>query len=127
MSKKIRIEDLAKEIERSVKNMNQEVDRDIADISKDIAKKTVKTLRQKSPKRTGDYSKSWTSKKVDKTGQIIYVKDPEYRLTHLLENGHALRRGGRTTGQVAPRKHIEEAEVTAVNEFVDEVTRRLGY
>lgn len=126
MSNKIRVDDLAQEIAQAVKHMNQEVEQDIADITKDIAKKTVKQLEKTSPNRTGDYAKSWASKKTGKTGQIIYARDPEYRLTHLLENGHALKSGGRTVGQVAPIKHIERAEEAAVNEFIDEVTRRLG-
>ncbi|EAA0289527.1 HK97 gp10 family phage protein [Listeria monocytogenes] len=126
MANSIRIDDLVVEIAQSVKTMNQEFEKELADISKDVAKKTVKKLKQDSPKRTGDYAKSWTSKKTNQTGQIVYAKDPEYRLTHLLENGHALRNGGRKVGDVKAKKHIQKAEEEAVNEYIDEVARRLG-
>lgn len=78
------------------------------------AKQTVKELKQTSPKRTGKYAKTWKYGRVDtargsaKWHTFIYNKD-NYRLTHLLENGHATRNGGRTKEQV----HIAKADELA--------------
>ncbi len=49
-------------------------------------------------------------------------KRPEYRLTHLLEDGHAKRDGGRTKAM----PHIQKHEQDAVQEFerrVEEVIK----
>ena len=65
-------------------------------------------LRANSPKRTGDYAKGW-SYKVDEdvpgsyTGHVY--NRSHYQLTHLLENGHVKRNGGRVAGI----SHIEPA------------------
>lgn len=39
-----------------------------------------------------------------------YVKDPEYRLTHLIKNGHQTRNGGRTKGNDFIDKNYSKAE-----------------
>ena len=97
MANKISIDDLAKTIESEVRNWTKDVVDDIDDIKKDITKNGVKQLRESSPKRTGDYAKNWTSQKLKNGDQVIYQKAPTYRLTHLLENGHAKRNGGRVS------------------------------
>lgn len=80
----------------------------------ETAKATVAELKRTSPRDSGEYAKSWRSKR-DKTlkgkwaySRIVYNKD-HYRLTHLLEKGHAKVNGGRTAAQ----PHIEPAEEIA--------------
>lgn len=74
--------------------------------------------------RTGDYMRSWTIAKGEKSGTrngaVWYAAPPHYRLTHLLEDGHRTRNGGFT--RAFP--HISYGEVEAVKlyeEYVKEV------
>ena len=41
---------------------------------------------------------------------VWYVKDPEYRLIHLIKNGHAKRNGGRTKAQDFITSNYEKME-----------------
>lgn len=82
----------------------------------EVSKNCVKELKATSPKRTGNYAKGWTRKKeVDSSNKSAYVvhNSKHYRLTHLLEKGHAKRGGGRTK----PRVHIAPAEEKAISEI----------
>lgn len=48
----------------------------------------------------GKYRKSWTQKTVTSVASslaTVYTKKPYYRISHLLEFGHAKKGGGRTT------------------------------
>jgi hypothetical protein len=122
MANKISIDDLAKTIESEVRNWTKDVVDDINEIKKDVTKSGVRTLKASSPKRTGDYAKNWTSKKLKNGDQVIYQKAPTYRLTHILEKGHAKRNGGR----VAPEVHISPVEEQIVSEFTSRVEKRLS-
>lgn len=118
---KISVDQLAAEIAKELSKYSQEVVEKINLSSEKIGKAAVKQLRQTSPKRTGEYAKSWTMTTEKAVGQphkrIIHAKAPHYRLTHLLEYGHAKVGGGRVEG----KPHIRPAEEMVIQEFVREV------
>ena len=117
----ISIDQLAAEIAKGLAEYSQDIVEKVNISSEKIGKEAVKQLRQTSPKKTGKYAKSWTMSTEKEIGQphkrIIHAKAPHYRLTHLLEHGHAKRGGGRVEG----RPHIRPAEEEVIREFTREV------
>ena len=115
------IDQLAAEIAKGLAEYSQDVVEKVNISSEKIGKEAVKQLRQTSPKKTGKYAKSWTMTTEKAIGQpdlrIIHAKAPHYRLTHLLEHGHAKVGGGRVEG----RPHIRPAEEQVIKDFVSEV------
>lgn len=85
----------------------------------ETAKETVALLKETSPKKTGDYAKGWTMKKNGK--DIVVYNKTRPSLTHLLENGHPLRNGGRARAF----KHIEPAEKFAQETFEKKLKEKL--
>ena len=91
---------------------------DLADTSmKKAVRKTAKSVKDEissnAPKRTGAYSKSWTSKKTKENSHSLEMtvhSKNRYQLAHLLEKGHAKRGGGRVSG----KPHIAPAEENGV-------------
>ena len=118
---KIKIDQLAAEIAKGLAEYSQDVVEKVNVSSEKVGKAAVKKLKQTSPKKTGKYAKSWTMKTEPEIGQphkrIVHVKAPHYRLTHLLEYGHAKVGGGRVEG----RPHIRPAEEEVIREFTREV------
>lgn len=126
MSERISADKLAAEIMRQVEEYTKEVKETTQKVAKSVSGKAVKKLKENSPKSEngGTYAKNWT-RTTDKYGITIYNKSPTYRLTHLLEKGHQLRRGGRKIGEVRAYPHIEKIEQESIEEYVEELERRL--
>lgn len=102
-----------------------EYDQNIADATKqitdEVAKEAVDTLKKSSPKLTGSYRKGWRKKQsyADKrTKRNTVYNETDYQLTHLLEYGHASRNGGRVRAiqHIAP---VEQATIEALQERIE--------
>lgn len=98
---KTTVDGLLEAITEELGQYSQDVTEGLKKEIKAVAKESVATLKQTSPRRTGDYAKGWTSKTEYESAEDIRVrvynaKKPQ--LTHLLENGHAKVTGGRVDG-----------------------------
>ena len=119
----VNIDQLASEIAKGLSEYSQDVVEKVNISSEKVGKAAVKRLKKTSPKRpgSGKYAKAWTIKTEPEVGQphkrIVHVKAPHYRLTHLLEHGHAKVGGGRVDGI----PHIRPAEEQVIKDFVQEV------
>ncbi|HEL0756720.1 TPA: HK97 gp10 family phage protein [Streptococcus equi subsp. zooepidemicus] len=109
--------DLANEIARALQEYSSEVEDEIDSIAEEVVTKAVQELKATSPKRFGKYAKNWRFKKNSKGSYVIHNADPTFRLTHLLENGHVLRNGGRS--KAIP--HIKPVEEKVKEQFEKKV------
>lgn len=90
-----------------------------------IAKEGVKTLKETSPKNKrasahrGRYAKGWRVKKEVGKGEVYCTihNKTDWQLTHLLENGHVTRNGGKTK----PIVHIAPVAEQCISEYVKNV------
>lgn len=120
----VRIDDLADEVMKGLKDYASIAIDDLKAAIKNAGETVKDEIEKTAPKRTGKYRKSWAVKKTSETSDSIKVvvhSKTQYRLTHLLENGHAKRGGGR----VAARPHIAPAEKKGEEQLIREVERKL--
>ena len=92
------------EIANSVKKITHEVSKEFKD-----------NTRRDAPRgKRKKFYKNIAIKKIRETPSgatdMWYVKDPEYRLTHLIKNGHATKNGGRTKANDFITKNYEKME-----------------
>lgn len=126
----INIDQLANEIMYDLNLYLANTVEDVETAVLETAKETVEELRKTSPVgTTGDYAESWNQKRDSsirgkwRFSRVVYSKKPDYRLTHLLEHGHAKVNGGRVKGQ----PHIKKAEENASVRLHAKLIRKLRY
>ena len=121
----VKIDDLAAAVVQELQAYRAEAVEDLKGSVKKTAKVCVKTLKQTSPKDTGAYAKSWKSRKAYENRSTIRMQvhnADHYQLTHLLEDGHALKTGGRAPAH----PHIQPAADAASELLEKDVTIRIG-
>lgn len=110
---KISIDDLADAIGERLRVYQGETAHKVLNVTQKTMKRFVKITKQRAPRQLfnanrkskrqpGTFAKAIRSTVEDNgiagSKGIWYVGGDEYRLTHLLVNGHQLRQGGRTKG-----------------------------
>ena len=104
MSKTISIDQLSEAITEELTLYGQNVIDGIKKEAKNSMSQLVKETKATAPvgKRQKHYRDSISSKKTGENSRSVtytwYVKGSDYRLSHLLEDGHAKRNGGRVEG-----------------------------
>ena len=104
-------EQLSQILDDSISTIKKNTDDDF----KVVASASVDALKAKSPHKTGKYAQGWTYKAINDGGLKGYIvyNATSYQLTHLLENGHAKRNGGR----VRARRHIQPVEILGIEKL----------
>lgn len=134
MAKKVTVDNLASEMEKILKEYENEVSENMNIITKKIGQKGVQALRNESlsmfpssgkhKQRYGSTWKATTEKTRLYTRVIIHSSKPG--LPHLLEFGHVVSNGtGRALGQAAPHPHVAKVETELVRDFEREVQTKL--
>ena len=116
----IAIDDLADAIMEELNAYSEEVMEELKADVKQTAKECVQDIKNAAPRLSGDYKKSWKCKTVyesDNDIRVVVHSAKEYRLTNLLERGHAKRNGGRVEGT----PHIAPAEKKAEQKLMKKV------
>lgn len=114
----IKPEDFAKELESMMSDYSEEILEVVEDVTQKVGTMVMDEIKEHITfdEPTGEYVKSFSLKKEKSRtnrGRIWHVLKPHYRLTHLLEKGHALKSGGRT--RAFP--HIKYGEELAVRRY----------
>ena len=124
MGKTIPVDQLASEVMKGL----EEYAELITEVVKKEVQETGKVVKQQiestAPRKSGRYAKSWAVKKTAETSNSLEItvhSRNRYMLTHLLENGHAKRGGGR----VRAIPHIAPAEEMGIRELEDRIERAL--
>lgn len=104
MSTGVSIDGLADAIKEELTIYSKDIINGIKLKAKESMSELVEQTKATAPvgNRKKHYKDSITSKKAEESDRSVkyvwYVNGPDYRLSHLLENGHALRNGGRYSG-----------------------------
>lgn len=116
----IDIDDLTDVIMQELQAYSEEVTDQLKADVKQVGKECVQEVKNNAPQLSGAYKKSWKMRQVYESAtdiRVVIHSAKEYRLSHLLEHGHARRGGGRVEG----KPHIQPAEENTEKKLMKKV------
>ncbi len=117
------VNNFAKDLQALLEQYGDEVYNALGPVAEDVAGEAKKKVKAASPRRSGKYKSGWRTQ-TDKSGRSVAVtvyNGNKPGLPHLLEYGHALRGGGRSTAY----EHIAPVEEWAAEEVVTRLEREI--
>lgn len=120
----VSVENLSSAVRRQVEEYCSFTANEVKQIVGEVGENVKKEIMENAPVDTGAYRKSWRVTKESETAtsmSVVVHSEKRYRLTHLLEKGHAKRGGGRVVAKV----HIAPAEANAEKQLIEKVERSL--
>lgn len=129
MAKRTKVADLAVVIGKIVQSYSTDLAGNVREVVQKVAKAGTNELRQVSKDRFGQsdrektYAAGWG---MTSTGTLYVPSATIWNktnpgLVHLLEHGHAIRRGGRTVGTAKAHPHVAEVEEKLTQTYEREV------
>ena len=115
--------DLSEQILAAMQQYTGIVSDTVDQIMNDVGKQAKQRVKSASPKRTGAYKRGWKVTAERQNGVIsVTVHNKNFRITHLLEDGHKTRNG---KGRVAAQPHIRQVEDWAEQEVMNRIEKEL--
>ena len=124
--------DLVSQFKQIMDGYLQDVQDATDEATTEVGEKTAQFLKDNSGIRRHRKRKSYVKGfkvTIDRKGLTTkaVVHNTEYRLTHLLENGHAIKNGtGRTYGKTKPIPHWSKAQDYAKKEFEKLIVEKIN-
>lgn len=126
----IPIERMANEITKMMTEYSDDVAEAMRKAVSETSAEAVLDLKRNSPKRKGPkggaYARSWKYDAIEETRtkwRNVVHNVKHYRLTHLLERGHANARGG---GRTPAYPHIGLAEAKAIDNLAEKMRQYIN-
>ena len=129
-NKKVTIDQLAAEIAKTLKDFEgvtaEACERGVLETAEEAVKE-LRAARPNPPNTWKKYDSGWKVKKESKSrGKGVYAivgNEKHYRLTHLLEKGHAIKHGGRKVGEARAFEHIAPVAERAEADLVKNIKK----
>lgn len=123
---RIKAEDFASTVKKYLDEYAQDVDQTMAKVVTETALEAEQELHGAGGFKGTKYKRSWDTK-IEKKRLYIeaHVFNKKGQLTHLLEHGHVLARGGRIVGNTRAFEHIAPVNDKAQKKVEEELLEKL--